>query len=105
MQFTELNLHPDMLAGIRDAGFTDCTQVQADTFVHSLAGRDVFVQSQTGTGKTAVFLLTIYHHLLKQDCPFARRALVIAPTRELAVQIEQEARLLGSHLPFASVVV
>ncbi len=105
MQFTELNLHPDLLAGIRDAGFTDCTQVQADTFVHSLAGRDVFVQSQTGTGKTAVFLITIYHHLLRADCPFPRRALIVAPTRELAVQIEQEARLLGGHLPFASVVV
>ncbi len=57
------------MAGIRDAGFTDCTQVQADTFVHTLAGRDVFVQSQTGTGKTAVFLLTIYHHLLRARLP------------------------------------
>jgi ATP-dependent RNA helicase RhlB len=105
MQFTQLDLHPDLLAGIRDAGFTDCTQVQAETFGHSLAGRDVFVQSQTGTGKTAVFLVTIYHHLLRADCPFPRRALVIAPTRELAVQIEQEARLLGGHLPFGTVVV
>jgi ATP-dependent RNA helicase RhlB len=105
MLFTELNLHPDLMAGIRDAGFTECTQVQADTFGHSLAGRDVFVQSQTGTGKTAVFLVTIYHHLLRPDCPFPRRALIIAPTRELAVQIETEARLLGGHLPFESVVV
>jgi ATP-dependent RNA helicase RhlB len=105
MQFTELNLHPDLMAGIRDAGFTECTQVQAETFEHSLKGRDVFAQSQTGTGKTAAFLVTIYHHLLKPDCPFPRRALVIAPTRELAVQIEQEARLLGGHLPFGTVVV
>ncbi len=105
MQFTEFNLHPDLLAGTRDAGFTDCTQVQVDTFAHTLAGRDVLVQSQTGTGKTAAFLVTIYHHLLRPDCPFPRRALVVAPTRELAVQIEQEARLLGGRLPFDSVVV
>ncbi len=105
MQFTQLDLHPDLLAGTRDAGFTECTQVQAETFAHSLTGRDVFVQSQTGTGKTAAFLVTIYHHLLRPDCPYPRRALVIAPTRELAVQIEQEARLLGGHLPFGTVVV
>jgi len=105
MQFTELNFHPDLLAGTRDAGFTDCTQVQVDTFAHTLAGRDVLVQSQTGTGKTAAFLVTIYHHLLRPDCPFARRALIVAPTRELAVQIEEEARLLGGRLPFGSVVV
>jgi ATP-dependent RNA helicase RhlB len=105
MQFTELDFHPDLLAGTRDAGFTDCTQVQADTFAYTLAGRDVLVQSQTGTGKTAAFLLSIFHHLLSEDCRFPRRALVIAPTRELAVQIEQEARLLGGRLPFGSVVV
>jgi ATP-dependent RNA helicase RhlB len=105
MQFTEFNFHPDLLAGTQDAGFTDCTQVQMETFTHTLAGRDVLVQSQTGTGKTAAFLVTIYHHLLRADCPFARRALIVSPTRELAVQIEQEARLLGGRLPFGSVVV
>ncbi len=101
MRFHELELHPDVQKGIDDAGFVECTEVQARTIPHSLTGRDVTVQSQTGTGKTATFLIPIFHHLLKPE--FAGgKALILAPTRELAVQIEQEAITLGKHLPFGT---
>ncbi|TVR06124.1 MAG: DEAD/DEAH box helicase, partial [Spirochaetaceae bacterium] len=61
MKFHELELHPDVQKGIDDAGFVECTEVQARTIPHSLTGRDVTVQSQTGTGKTATFLIPIFH--------------------------------------------
>jgi len=72
--------------------------VQTETFVHSLKGRDVFVQSQTGTGKTAAFLVTIFQRMAHEDPVHRSKALIIAPTRELAVQIETEANLLGRYL-------
>ena len=99
MQFTELDLHPDLQRGIADLGFTDCTDVQAETLTRTLHGRDVAVQSQTGTGKTAAFLITIYQ--LMNTSPDYRdaRALIVAPTRELAVQIENDAKALGKYLP------
>ncbi|MFP4431673.1 MAG: DEAD/DEAH box helicase [Spirochaetaceae bacterium] len=100
MQFTEFNLHPEVLAGVEDAGFKTCTEVQAKTLAHSLQPKDVAVQSQTGTGKTAAFVLTILH-VFKTNPSFAgAKALVITPTRELAVQIENDAKLLGSHTGF-----
>ncbi|TVR58677.1 MAG: DEAD/DEAH box helicase [Spirochaetaceae bacterium] len=100
MKFTELNLTESVQQGIDDAGFVDCTEVQERTFSATLSGRDVLVQSQTGTGKTAAFLISIYQ-LMTTDPKFqGKRALIIAPTRELAVQIEKEAQLLGRHLPF-----
>ena len=99
MQFTELNLHPDLQRGIDDLGFTTCTDVQASTFEHTLHGRDVTVQSQTGSGKTAAFLISIYQ-LMNTDERFkGARALMVAPTRELAVQIENDAKALGKYLP------
>jgi ATP-dependent RNA helicase RhlB len=100
MKFTELNLDPKIQAGIRDAGFVECTKVQERTFEYSLEGIDVTVQSQTGTGKTAAFLISIFELFLKEEYFDDRFALIIVPTRELAVQIEQEARLLGKHLDF-----
>lgn len=72
--------------------------VQTETFAHSLKGRDVYVQSQTGTGKTAAFLVTIFQRMTHEKPGSRARALIISPTRELAVQIEDEARLLGRHL-------
>lgn len=98
MLFPELNLDPKILKGIADIGFTECTTVQARTFAHSLTGRDVCVQSQTGTGKTAAFLLTIFQRVLTQEA--GKQSLIIVPTRELAVQIENEAKALGRHLAF-----
>jgi ATP-dependent RNA helicase RhlB len=98
LQFTTLQLHEQLLQGIVEAGFSHCMPVQAETFVHSLEGRDVFVQSQTGTGKTAAFLVTIFQRMAHEDPAHRSKALIIAPTRELAVQIENEAILLAKYL-------
>ncbi|MCK4761417.1 MAG: DEAD/DEAH box helicase [Candidatus Aminicenantes bacterium] len=100
MKFSSLDLHEDILKGIADAGYTQCMPVQEQTLVHSLKGKDVAVQSQTGTGKTAVFLLTIFQHFLGDAPSPPKRALIIAPTRELAVQIEKDAKVLGKYLDF-----
>lgn len=100
MEFKELQLHPDLQAGIEKAGFTELTNVQEETFKQTLAGRDVLVQSQTGTGKTAAFLISIFQLLLENKDFKGRKALIVAPTRELADQIEKEAKLLGAFLPF-----
>ena len=97
MTFTELNLNDKLLDGIKKAGFIECMEVQARTLPLALAQKDVSVQSQTGTGKTAAFLIAIYDLLIKQKLK-TQRALIIVPTRELAVQIEQEAKILGSFL-------
>src|SRR5512137_2214134 len=100
MKFSELNLPEPVRQGIVDAGFIDCTQIQAETLPISLAGKDVAGQAQTGTGKTAAFLVTLFTRLLTQERQGdARqpRALILAPTRELVVQIEQDAQLLGKH--------
>jgi ATP-dependent RNA helicase RhlB len=86
------------MKGIDEAGFEKCMPVQEQTFVHSLKGKDVAVQSQTGTGKTAVFLITIFQHFVGEGPIKNKKALIIAPTRELAVQIEKEAKLLGKYL-------
>jgi ATP-dependent RNA helicase RhlB len=98
LQFTTLQLHEQLLQGIIEAGFSHCMPVQTETFVHTLTGRDVYVQSQTGTGKTAAFLVTIFQRMSHQEPDQRSKALIIAPTRELAVQIEEEARLLGRHM-------
>ena len=98
MLFTELNLHPKLQRGIAERGYTELTAVQEQTLAVTLRGRDAAVQSQTGTGKTAAFLITIFESMLDGDAQKWRSALIIVPTRELAVQIEGEARLLNRHL-------
>jgi ATP-dependent RNA helicase RhlB len=100
VNFNELDLNEAVLKGIHDAGFVECTAVQALTFAETLQGRDVTVQSQTGTGKTAAFLITIYKLFSDNSSEKPKKALIIVPTRELAVQIEKEAKLLGGHLPY-----
>src|SRR4030042_6151153 len=95
MLFTELNLHPAVMKGISEAGFVECTPVQTATFEKTLSGMDVMVQSQTGTGKTAAFLITMFHLFLTGDKYRYKKALILTPTRELAVQVEQDAQLLG----------
>ena len=102
MRFDELQLDERTMLGIADAGFTECTPVQAATLVHSLAGRDICAQSQTGTGKTAVFLLTIFQRLKGVQ---GKKAMIIVPTRELAVQVEREAELLGAHLDYRTACI
>jgi len=98
--FSELGLPPEILVGVRAAGFQQCTPIQAQTLPIALLGKDVAGQAQTGTGKTAAFLLAMFNHLLKHpahrsDQP-SPRALILAPTRELAVQIHSDALILGS---------
>ena len=96
MEFTELPLSGEVLAGIDKAGYKDCTPVQETVLPISLSGRDVMVQSKTGSGKTAVYLLTI---LEKYSRNKAGAALIVSPTRELAVQIEEDARILSAGFP------
>jgi len=99
MKFSEFNLSPDIIQALERAGYCDCMPVQAQTLEHTLLGKDVFVQSQTGTGKTAAFLVSTFA-LLRSGTLKHSKALIIAPTRELAVQIENEANLLGYNLGF-----
>jgi len=97
--FSELNLPPEIQAGINAAGFTACTPIQSQTLPVALRGKDVAGQAQTGTGKTAAFLIALFNHLLKhpghRSNQPAPRALILAPTRELAVQIHSDAKILG----------
>lgn len=106
MKFDSLDLHPDILKGVVDAGFEKCTPIQEQSLPECLGGKDMIAQSQTGTGKTAVFVLSIYSRLMAEggasDKP---RALVMVPTRELAVQVEQDARKLGKHLPLKTLAI
>jgi ATP-dependent RNA helicase RhlB len=104
LKFSSLQLPETLFKGISDAGFSYCTPIQSETLPLALSGHDVAGQAQTGTGKTAAFLVALYFRLLdtalnptKQPGP---RALVLAPTRELAVQIHTDAVQLGKHLPF-----
>jgi ATP-dependent RNA helicase RhlB len=101
MNFNELKLKSDLLHGIADRGYTEMTAVQEQTLAVTLSGQDVTVQSQTGTGKTAAFLVTLLERLSQNGTPHEDKALIIVPTRELAVQIEKEARLLNRHMRYA----
>ncbi len=102
VRFDDFDLPAEVMAGLNDAGFTHCTPIQAQTLPISLTGRDVAGQAQTGTGKTAAFLVTIFSRMLAEPPtkPGLPRALIIAPTRELALQIYHDAELLGSHCGF-----
>ncbi len=99
MKFDELKLAGEILSGVAAAGFEECTEVQARVIPHIIDGRDVLVQSQTGTGKTAAFLLPAFQLLLHNPDFREGTVLVVAPTRELAVQIKEETELLGEKLP------
>ena len=100
MNFSQLKLHPGLLRGIAERGYTEMTPVQEQTLSQTLQGKDAAVQSQTGTGKTAAFLVTIFERRLQGSNGRGKKALIIVPTRELAVQIEGEAKLLSRHLDF-----
>ncbi len=104
MSFSQFDLHPDLLRGVREMGFTRPTPIQADAIPPAMAGRDVLACAMTGSGKTAAFLLPILHHLLPKKRG-ATRALVITPTRELAAQIDQHARELTVHTALRSAAV
>lgn len=96
MKFTELQLHESLLKGIESAGYVECTPVQEQVLQAALDGADLYVQSQTGTGKTAAFLISIIQQMLARGEVAGKKALVMVPTRELAVQVEEETRTLIS---------
>jgi ATP-dependent RNA helicase RhlB len=101
LAFASLDLVPEVARGITDAGFVRATPVQASTLPIALTGKDVAGQAQTGTGKTAAFLVALFQRLLTNPLPGRSatgiRALILAPTRELAVQIFNDAEVLGKH--------
>jgi ATP-dependent RNA helicase RhlB len=101
-RFDNFDLDPRILSGLAAAGFTYCTPIQAETLPLSLAGRDVAGQAQTGTGKTAAFVVVVMQRLLTTPPPPPSaichpRALIVAPTRELAVQIHRDTQLLAAN--------
>ena len=101
--FSEFDLHPQLLAGLEAAGFMRCTPIQAMTLPVALPGGDVAGQAQTGTGKTLAFLVAVINRLLTRPAlaerkPGDPRALILAPTRELAIQIHKDAVKLGPEL-------
>ncbi len=104
MRFHDLELPLEMMHAIADLGFEYCTPIQAAALPVALAGRDVFGRAQTGTGKTAAFLISLLVRLLQHPPEGRRRkgtprALILAPTRELVMQIHADALALGSYLP------
>jgi len=103
----KLGLDPTLLQGVRDLGWTQTRPVQSGVIPFALAGRDVIACAETGTGKTAAFLIPILQRFLHapKDRPAATRALVLAPTRELAVQIEDQVQGLTYHTNVSSVAV
>jgi ATP-dependent RNA helicase RhlE len=109
--FAELGLAPDILRAVEDQGYTEPTPIQAQAIPLVLAGRDVMGGAQTGTGKTASFTLPILHRLLphaSSSTSPARhpiRALILAPTRELAVQVEESVKTYSKHVPLRSTCI
>ena len=110
--FSDLDLDSRLLDAIEDVGFDKCTPIQASTLPLLLAGQDVAGQAQTGTGKTAAYLLAIMNHMLVRDktCSVihnkpAPAAMILAPTRELAIQIAKDAESLGKHTKLKIVLV
>src|SRR5213594_1842422 len=110
MDFGSLDLPEPVMQGIREAGFVTATPIQEAALPLALRGKDVAGQSQTGTGKTAAFLIAAFTRLLREGelrpgHGSEPRVLIIAPTRELVVQIEADARLLGRATPFRILAV
>ena len=104
-RFYDLNLHDRLLHAVADLGFKYCTPIQAEVLPYTLTGRDAFGQAQTGTGKTAAFVLATLDFFLRNPPPPNRRvgrprALVIAPTRELVMQIYEDAKALAKYTDF-----
>lgn len=100
--FSSFDLPDKLVQGIEEAGFLACTPIQEKSLPLTLKGQDVAGQAQTGTGKTAAFLIATFNHLMLHPAPEGRkptqaRALILAPTRELAIQIHRDAMTLGQH--------
>ena len=108
-RFHDLDLPVDIMHALADLNFQYCTPIQAEILPKTMAGKDMAGKAQTGTGKTAAFLLGIFTEFIrnskgkpKPGCP---RALILAPTRELAMQIRDDAEKLGKYTPFTTVAV
>ena len=117
VSFSEFALNPDLDSALSEAGFSFCTEIQQLSLPLMLQGKDIAAQSQTGTGKTAAFLLGMYQYLLdnppanatdndqaNHGQPTELRAIILAPTRELAIQIHKDAEQLGANTPFKTVL-
>src|ERR671910_1175066 len=102
--FSGLMLHPDLLKGIRELGFTRPTPIQLAAIPPALAGRDVLACAMTGSGKTAAFLLPILNRLIDRPRGVTR-ALVLTPTRELAAQVLEDLNDLAVHTPITGAAV
>ncbi|MCI0401813.1 MAG: ATP-dependent RNA helicase RhlB [Gammaproteobacteria bacterium] len=110
VRFAEFSLHPALLKALVAVGFSHCTPIQAVSLPLMLSGKDVAGQAQTGTGKTAAFLLATMDRLLMSHSPVGRkrnqpRALILSPTRELAIQIHRDAIELGQYTPLSLALV
>ncbi len=102
MQFSELPLSSSIQQALAELGFVDCSPIQAQSLPFTLNGHDCMGKAQTGTGKTAAFLIALFESLMNEPAPEERyageaRAVVISPTRELALQIEMDARDIGKY--------
>ncbi len=104
MPFAGLPIHPDLLKGVRELGFTRATPIQEQAIPPALEGRDVLACAMTGSGKTAAFLLPILHRLMGKSRG-TTRALILTPTRELAAQIEEHLKQLAVHTPLSGAAV
>lgn len=98
MKFSELHIHPDIIRACTDAGFETLTEIQEKCLIPATQGRDIAGISQTGTGKTVAFLLPLLDRIVKDNLP-GPAALIITPTRELCLQIAEEALKLTKHGP------
>jgi ATP-dependent RNA helicase RhlE len=106
--FDDFDFSPSVRQGVRDAGYTTPTPVQAATLPHALKGIDVVGVAQTGTGKTAAFVLPILDYLVKEPSGGKRRpirALVVTPTRELAIQVEEAIQTYGKATRLRSTTI
>ena len=97
MKFTEFTLNEDLQKGIADASYVESTPVQEQVLNASLEGKDLYVQSQTGTGKTAAYLISLIQEMVTRSAVECKKALVLVPTRELAVQVQEEAQKLSKY--------
>jgi len=104
MPFRALELHPDLIKGIKELGFARPTPIQSDAIPPAMQGRDLLACAMTGSGKTAAFLLPILHRLIGRPRG-TTRALVLTPTRELAAQIVEDLNALAVHTPLSAAAV
>jgi ATP-dependent RNA helicase RhlE len=104
MPFSKFGLHPDLVRGIKELGFTRPTPIQNDAIPPAMAGKDVLAAAATGSGKTAAFVLPILHRLIAKKRG-TTRALILTPTRELAAQIDEHLRDLAVHTPLSGAAI